>query len=163
MPKQFWTFLGVGVALVGIAIAAVLWTNRGSHLELQGKILKVRTLSLEPNATILTIDFRVTNPADYPYMIKDAVVRMDTADGKTIQADTISRDDTDRLFEYYKFLGPKYNQTLITRDQIPTHHTEDRMLAVRILASSGDVDKRKGLHLTLNEVDGAVSDLAEQR
>ena len=163
MPKQFWTFLGIGVAIVGVAIALVLWTNKGSHLELDGKILKVRTLSLEPQATILVIDFRVTNPANYPYMIKDAVVRMDTADGKTVQADTISRDDTDRLFQYYKILGPKYNQTLIQRDQIPAHHTEDRTLAVRILASSADVDKRKALHLTLDEVDGAVSEIAEQR
>ena len=163
MPKQFWTFLGIGVAIIGIAIAVVLWTNKGSHLELDGKILKVRTLSLEPQATILVIDFRVTNPANYPYMIKDAVVRMDTADGKTVQADTVSRDDTDRLFQYHKILGPKYNQTLIQRDQIPAHHTEDRTLAVRVPASSADVDKRKGLHLTLDEVDGAVSEIAEQR
>ena len=162
MPKQFWTFLGVGLAVVGIAIVAILWTNKGSHLELQGKILKVRILSLEPRATILAIDFRVTNPANYPYMIQDAAVRMDTADGKTLQADTISRDDTDKLFEYYKILGPKYNQTLIQRDQIPPHRTEDRMLAVRILATPADIDKRKGLHLKLDEVDGAVSELAEQ-
>jgi len=153
----------VGVAVIGIAVVVILWGNRSSHLELQGKILKVRTLSLEPNATILAIDFRVTNTAKYPYMIRDAEVRMDTADGKTLDAATIARGDTDRLFEYYKILGPKYNQTLIQRDEIPPHKTEDRMLAVRIPASPEDVDKRKGLHLKLDEADGAVSEIAEQR
>jgi hypothetical protein len=163
MSRQFWTFLGIGLAVVAVALVSVLWVNKGSHLELKGKILKVRTLSVEPNATILAIDFRVTNLADYVYMIKEAEVTMDTNDGKTLDATTISRDDTDRVFEFYKVLGPKYNQTLIQRDKIGPRETADRMLAVRVEAPLAAVDGRKDLHLKLDEADGAVSEIKEHQ
>ena len=161
MSRQFWTFLIVGVGVVAVALVGILWVNKGSHLELTGKILKVRTLSVEQNATILAIDFRVTNVASYPYMIREARVTMDTKDGKTLDAMTISRVDTDRVFEFYKVLGPKYNQTLIQRDQIAPHQTTDRMLAVRVEAPLAAVDGRKNLHLVLDEADGATSELSE--
>ncbi|MEO7142543.1 MAG: hypothetical protein ABI165_03485 [Bryobacteraceae bacterium] len=163
MSRQSLIFFGIGLAVIAAAVTLMLWSNKGSHLVLQGKILKVRTLSLEPDATIAAIDFRVTNPSNFVYMIKDAVVRMDTADGKTIDADTISRDDTDRTFAYYHLLGPKYNQTLIERDRIEPHQTTDRMIAVRIPAAALAVDNRKGLHLKLDEMDGGTSEIREQR
>ena len=49
----------VGLALVGGALFAVLYMNRGSHVELKGEILKVRSLA-DGDGAIVFADFRVT-------------------------------------------------------------------------------------------------------
>ena len=51
MSKQFLIFFGVGVVVIVIAVVTILSANKGSHLELKGNILKVRTGALSDNET----------------------------------------------------------------------------------------------------------------
>jgi len=46
VSKQFWMFLVVGLAVVGMALGFLLIGTKGNHLELNGTILKVRVLPL---------------------------------------------------------------------------------------------------------------------
>ena len=46
MRQTLLIFFGVGMVVIAIAVATVLTSNKGSHLELKGDILKVRTGAL---------------------------------------------------------------------------------------------------------------------
>src|ERR1039457_2109767 len=110
--RQFIVFLGVGLAVVAIAIAFVFMGTQGAHLNLTGTILKVRTLATDDKNAIIILDFRVKNEATrQEFVVKDATVVVTTADGKQVEGDTIARTDVNRVMEYYKMLGPKYNET----------------------------------------------------
>ena len=60
-------------ALVVLAAIGVAWyMARGSHLELRGSILKVRTAPLDENNSVAELDFRDTNVADYEFIVNPA-------------------------------------------------------------------------------------------
>jgi hypothetical protein len=164
ITRQFLVFLGIGLAVVAIGIGITFYGTKGAHLDLQGKILKVRTLATDDKNSLLVLDFRVTNVATKQnFIVQDANVVITLADGKQVDADTVARTDVNRVLEYYKMLGPKYNETLIMRDKVAPGQTIDRMLAVTAPIPEGDVEKRKNLVLRLHDVDGPTSELTESR
>ena len=160
--RQFIVFLGVGLAVVAIAIAFVFMGTQGAHLNLTGTILKVRTLATDDKNAIIILDFRVKNEATrQEFVVKDAIVVVTTADGKQVEGDTIARTDVNRVMEYYKMLGPKYNETLIIRDKVGGGQTMDRMVAATVPLPEADVEKRKGITLQLHDIDGPTFELKE--
>src|SRR3954453_17854692 len=116
MNKQFLLFLGIGLAVVAVIIGTTLVGTKGAHLTLDGKILKVRTIATDEKNTIVVIDIRVTNPTKAQFMVKEGLISVTGPDGKEVAGDTIARSDMNRVFDYYKVLGPKYNEILIMRD-----------------------------------------------
>ena len=70
MSKQLLIFFGIGVVAVAIAVVVILTGNKGSHLQLEGKILKVRTGALGEGNSIAVMDFRVENPSDLPFVVR---------------------------------------------------------------------------------------------
>lgn len=163
MSKQFLVFLGAGLAAVAAIIGFTLYTTRGAHMELKGEILKVREIPLEQNSVLAVIDFRVSNPADYPYVVRTADVIVEKSGGGTADVMPVSKPDMDRVFEQAKLIGPKYNDILSIRDRIPPHQTVDRMVAARVELSEDAFAARKGLRLHIEEVDGVVTDINEKK
>ncbi len=164
ISRQFLVFLGIGLAVVGAGLGIAFYGTQGAHLNLEGKILKIRTLPTDEKSSIIVVDFRVTNQSTKQnFVVKDAVVLMKTADGKEVEADTIARTDVNRVFGYYKMLGPKYNETLIIRDKVGAAQTMDRMIAVTVPLAEHEVETRQGLILRLHDVDGPTFELNEVR
>ncbi len=162
MTRKFLVFLGIGLAVIAVALALGFYGTQGAHLQLQGKILKVRTLASDDKNSIVVVDFRVTNEATkQTFVVKDATVSLVGADGKTVEGDTVARTDVNRVFDYYKMLGPKYNETLIMRDKVAGGQTMDRMVAATVPLAETEVEKRKSIKLTLHDVDGPVFELNE--
>jgi len=151
---------GLGLVALAIAVAAVFYTQRGAHIEVTGKFLKVRTAPLDEHSSVAVIDFRVTNPADYPFVVRDITVVLEDGSGKQSDGMTISASDAERLFAGVPLLGQKYNPALTLRDKIPPHATTDRMVAVRFEMPDTDLDKRKSLLIRIDEVDGASSEIS---
>ena len=61
MSKQFWLFLLAGLAVVAGLLFLLFAGTKGAHLRLEGKILKVRVLSLPGSkAVLVTSDFRAS-------------------------------------------------------------------------------------------------------
>ena len=60
--------LGGGLVAVVCMVGFVFYVQRGAHIELTGKVLKVRTAPLDENASIAAVDFRVSDPADYGFI-----------------------------------------------------------------------------------------------
>jgi hypothetical protein len=154
MTKQFMVFLAIGLAVVA-AVVGLTWVGtKGAHLTLDGKVLKVRSVATDEKNSIVVIDFRVSNPTKTPFMVRDGILKVTTADGKEVEGDTIARSDMNRVFDYYKILGPKYNEILIARDRINGGQSIDRTLAASFQLPASDIEQRKNLTLTLNDVDG---------
>ncbi len=162
MPRNFLVFLGIGLAIVSVVIVLTLFGTRGARLALEGKILKVRTMPTDENNSIAVVDFRVHNTAtSTPFVIKDATVTVTTADGKDVEGMTVARRDMDRIFEAYKLIGPKFNQSLIPSDRVAGGQTIDRMIASAIPLPESAVEKRRNLRVRFVELDGATSEISE--
>ena len=159
MSKQFWTFLGIGLAIVVVVVVMTLWGTKGSHLELDGKILKVRVLSLNPNASIVVVDFRAKNPSDLLFMVKNVTMVLTPATGGPVDGTPIARADVENVFKYEKLLGDKYNDVLSIRDKITPHQSVDRMVGARFELGEAAIDARKSIKLQIEDMDGAVANI----
>ncbi len=162
LEKRFATMFGVGVVVVILAVIWVFYVQRGAHVELTGKILKVRTQAMDENSAVAVVDFRFANPADYPFVVRSVEVSVKGKDGQTYTGQPVSEVDAKRLFEYYPLLGQKYNESLLMRDKVAPHASEDRMIAARFEMPQDKLDARQNLSVRIEDVDGPVSQLAEK-
>lgn len=156
MSKQFLIFFGVGLLAIGIAVFVIVSSTKGAHLELQGKVLKVRTGALSDDDSIVVLDFRVENISDVPFVVRLVEVTLDKQDGSTVQGVNVSKGDLKRMFQYNRFLGDQYNDALTIKDPIPPHAKVDRMVAARFDLKNRDLEAAKAIHLTIQDMDGAL-------
>lgn len=156
ISKQFLIFFGVGVAVIAIAVVTILSANKGSHLELKGKIIKVRTGALSDQDSIAVLDFRVENPSNVPFVVRQVEVTLEKKDGGTEEGNTVARDDLKKLFQYNRFLGDQYNDAVTIKDTVPPHTTVDRMVAARFDVPEKDLEASKAIHLSIQDMDGPL-------
>lgn len=162
MNKPLLSALGIAVVVVAAIVGGVFYMQRGAHVELQGRILKVRTAPLDENSSVAVLDFRFTNIADYPFTVRDVTVALEDSSGKLIQGTPIAETDAQRLFQGLPLLGEKYNASLIVRDKIPGHSSADRMIAARFDIPEPQLEKRRQLSIRIEDVDGPVSEIKEK-
>ena len=160
MGRPFLYFL-VGLLLVGAAIFGIVYSNRGQHPHLTGSILKVRTLA-DGTGTIVFVDFRVTNTAAIPFVVASVNITMETPEDEVAKAAPFSKSDVEKIAKAYKLLGPKYNDVLAVKDQLPPVETTDRMAAGRFNFPPKFLESRKTLRLSIEEVDGVVVEITEK-
>lgn len=154
MRKELLIGVGIGLVVLGLVASGVLWVNKGAHVVLEGTIQKERTLALDEAASFLVLDFRVTNPSDYPFVVREVTVSVDGVEG-TVVADV----DAKQLFDYYKAIGPKYNESLKARDRVGPKQTVDRMISARFEMPEAKLKARKQVVVRIEEVDGMVNEL----
>jgi hypothetical protein len=162
MSRTFVVAFVVGLAVIAISVAGVLYMQRGAHIDLQGKILKVRTAPLDENSAVAVIDFRMANPADYPFEVRTVTVTLEDPAGNRVDGQTISETDARRMFELLPLLGQKFNPTLVMRDRLAPHASEDRMVAARFEVPESRVGGRKRFLLEIEEVDGKIVEYSEK-
>jgi hypothetical protein len=163
VTKQFWIVLPAGLAVVGALIFILFFGTKGAHVDLQGEILKVRVLSLNPQASLVVADFRVTNPSDIPFVVSTIVMQLDRYGTATVDGTVISKPDMDNVFKFEKLIGPKYNDVMSIQDKVAPHQKVDRMAGARFELGEAPIDARKGIHLHIEDVDGAVVDIGEKK
>jgi hypothetical protein len=128
---------------------------------LQGSVSKVRTVATDDNSSVAIVDFRFVNVADYLWMVRKVDVSVTDAQGFTVPGSTVSEVDAARLFEYFPLLGQKFNDSLVARTRLEPHRTMDRMIAAKFEIPEAQLQARKGLRIRIEDVDGAVSEIAE--
>jgi hypothetical protein len=163
LNQRFLTGFGAGLVVIAIAVAWIFYIQRGAHIEPTGKILKVRTLSLDENSSVAVIDFRMVNSSDYGIVVREVAVTLEDTKGRTADGMVVSEMDAKRLFEYYPVLGQKYNDTLIIRDRVGPRQAVDRMIAARFEMPLAQLDARKKLAVRVEDVDGPMGELTETR
>ena len=156
MNKRLLIFSGLGVVALAIAVVVILSANKGAHLELDGKILKVRTGELGEGNSIAVMDFRVQNPSDLPFTVRTVDITLEKPDGTMEDGITVSKADLKQLFKYNRFLGDQYNEGLGLQNVIPPHSTVDRMVAAHFEVSDAELEKAKAVHVSIQDVNGPV-------
>ncbi|MBZ5578826.1 MAG: hypothetical protein LAP40_19870 [Acidobacteriia bacterium] len=162
MRNRFGLAFGIGLAAIAIAVAGIYYMQRGAHVELTGRFLKVRLAPLDEHSSVAVVDFRFTNPSDYAFVVRSVTVVLEDASDASADGSSVSETDTARLFEGVPLLGQKYNQTLIALDKIAPHASEDRMIASRFEFPESMLEKRKRFTIRIDEVDGGVSEIREK-
>ncbi len=162
MQKNFLVAFGIGLAIIALAVGGIFVMQRGDRMQLPGKILKVRTAPLDDDSSIAVIDFRIANPSDILFEVREVTVEMVDSQGKSYLGQSVSEVDAKRLFEGLPVLGPKFNPTLIMRDRIGSHGSADRMIAARFQVPLSLLDGRKRFLVRIEEVDGKVFEYAER-
>jgi hypothetical protein len=156
MSKQFLIFFGVGVVVIAVSVWGILYSHRGAHLELKGQILKIRTGALSDQDSIAVLDLRVENISDVPFVVRIVEVTVDKQDGSTAESAIISKMDLHQLFQFNRFLGDQYNDSLSLKDKIAPHQTLDRMVAARFDIPNKVLESAKTIHLSIQDVDGPL-------
>jgi len=162
MTKHFWGFLGVGLAVVAIVVAMVWTSTKPNHLDIDGKIIRVRTMALGER-TLVLVDFRVTNTSGVPLVTREVSMKIDQNGKPALDGVEVSKPDVDVLFDAHPQLAPKYNDVLAPPDQIAPGKTLDRMAEASFEAPLGQIDSRKGVIVHIEDVDGAEFDIAEKK
>jgi hypothetical protein len=154
-------FAGLVVGAIGVAV--LLLSTKGGHLELTGQILKVRVLSLNPNASLVMVDFRVANPSDVRFVVRSAGMVLTPQSGEPVEGAFISKADVENVFKYEKLLGPKYNDVLSIKDPIAARQTLDRMIGARFELPESAIEARKNLRVHIEDLDGTEADIVEKK
>ena len=162
MSKNFLIAFGIGIVCIAIAAWVVVYVNRGAYVDLPGKVLKVRTAPLDEASAVAVVDFRVSNPASYPFVVRKVTVAMEDNAGAESEGETVSEVDARQLFQAIPLLCQKFNDTLLMRDSVPSHTSWDRMVAARFEVPQAKLEARKRLIVRIEEVDGKVFDLSEK-
>src|SRR5579872_1285812 len=161
MSKRLLIFFGVGVVAIVIALVTILSANKGSHLELKGKILKIRTGALSDQDSIAVLDFRVENPSNVPFVVRQVEVTLEKKDGSTAEGVNVAKGDLKQLFQYNRFLGDQYDDGLTIKDAVPPHQTVDRMVAARFDVTNKDLEVSKAIHLSIQDLDGPLFETSQ--
>jgi hypothetical protein len=74
----------------------------------------------------------------------------------------VSEVDAKQLFAAMPVLGQKFNDTLILRDKIPPHTSQDRMVAARFEVPEARFESRKRFVIRVEEVDGKVVEYSDR-
>jgi len=162
MSKTLAITFAIGIAVIAVVVGGIFYMQRGAHLTLPGKVLKVRTAPLDDNSSAAVVDFRVTNPSDYNFMAKTVTLVLEEPNGNQIEGQTASEMDAERLISGIPLLGQKYNDSLKERDKVPPHGTVDRMVAARFEVPEAKLTARKRFIVRVQEVDGMVSEFSDR-
>jgi hypothetical protein len=150
--------VAIGLVVVGVVVFTVVSSTKGSHLELKGQVIKARTGALDDTHSIAILDFRVGNPSDIPFVVRQVWVTVEKADGEKLRGDMVSKRDVNQVFQYNKFLGVQYNDALSIKDEVKPHGQIDRMVAASFPLSQADLEKSKTIDLWVQDMDGIEFD-----
>jgi hypothetical protein len=162
MNKNFLIAFVVGIGLIGVIIAGVLYKQRGARIGLNGSFLKVRIAPLDENSSVAVVDFRIANPSDYRFVVRHVTLVLDDPDGNKYDGTTVAEMDAKRLFEVIPLLGQKFNETLLMNDTIPAGASVDKMVAARFDAPETRLEKRQRFILRIEDVDGPITEIPER-
>jgi hypothetical protein len=162
MDRRLLVFVAIGLGVVGLAIAALLFFTQGEVIQIRGSIQHVRWMAQADGTTLAVVDFRFHNPSNYEFRVDNVKMIVTKPHGQTVEGMTVAENDARRIFDYYPTLGQKFNQTLIPQTRINPKESLDRMLAARLEMSAEDFENRNQLVIRVQDVDGPVSELREK-
>jgi hypothetical protein len=171
----------IGIACVAAVLGGIFYMQRGDRMDLPGKIIKVRTALLDdgksdrgqdhPPTSLAVVDFRVTNPSDVIFEVRKVSAQVIGPDGKTYDGQISSDSDAAAVMKALPVQparveqwpsGEKYNKTLMVKERIGAHGSQDRMLAASFPIAIDQLDARKNLVVRVEEVDGKTVEYSER-
>jgi hypothetical protein len=159
----FVKFLALGLVVAGIVVGISLYSNRGSHVGLEGSIVKVRLVATDENSCIGVLELRLNNPARVRFVVDTVSLTVRDSKGQTLTATSIPQIDLDRVLDYFKLAGPRYNPVLRMKENIPGETAVERTVAGSFAVPEAVLAGRQDFRVAITDVDGAVREIAEKR
>ncbi len=161
MSARLAVLLLASLAVIGGLVWLTYSENQSHVLTLNGSILKIRTYQIEPEATLVFVDFRVMNPTATPFVVNSVEMELERPGEDTLGGGVMTRKEIQTFFQYEKLAGHEFNDPLIIQDTIPGGETLDRMAAARFDVPEAAVGSRSNLRLRIREIDGATAEIEE--
>lgn len=152
--------VAAGLAIVLVFVLGVVWKQRGSTPRLVGEITNVRTLGVEESASVAIVDFRFVNDSKLLFIVHGTGMTVTDSVGRVHEGRILSASHTNELFTLFPALGAKAADTLIMKTRLGAGDSRQAMLAARFEISKAQLDARQKISLSVQEVDGAVSELS---
>ncbi|MGA2193947.1 MAG: hypothetical protein ABSH40_01670 [Bryobacteraceae bacterium] len=162
MKNTFVITFAIGLAVIALAVAGIFYVQRGAHMELPGKIVKIRTVPIDEEHSVAVADFQLHNSSDYPFVVRTVWLVLEDADGSQHPGLTSSEIDAQRFFDGTPMLGPKFAKTLITQETVAGRATEDHMVLANFEFPEARLQARKRFFVRIEEVDGKIFELSEK-
>ena len=162
MKNTFVITFAVGLAVIALAVAGIFYVQRGAHMELPGKIVKIRSVPIDDEHSVAVADFQLHNSSDYPFVVRTVWLVLEGADGSQHLGFTSSEIDAQRFFDGTPMLGPKFAKTLITQESVAGHATEDHMVLANFEVSEARLQARKRFFVRIEELDGKIFEISEK-
>jgi hypothetical protein len=154
---------GIGLGVAGLLIAVYVWAlyvnTKVNHLAASGWIVNVRVQSLQPEETLMVIDFGLVNDSDTQLVTAAIDPSIVTRDGKELHGSLFASDDMAKTFSFYPSLGPMLYPPLPLRGAIDGHKTVKLMVGVEFDVPAEVVETRKSTTLRIEDVSGPSVEL----
>jgi hypothetical protein len=157
--EQFASAFAIGLLAVAVAVGAILYMQRGAHVDLTGP-MTVRVVPTDENTSLAVFYLRITNPADYDFEVANVTVTLETAKGD-YPTTTVGKVDAKRLADAMPEAGP-FHPTLYTKAIIPAHSTGDYSLFAQYSAPERILKDRKQFTVQIQETNGKVATFSEK-
>jgi hypothetical protein len=95
--------------------------------------------------------------------VREVKILLIDSGGLQHEADPVAEVDLDRVLDYYKLTGPRYNPTLKMRERFAGGETQDRTVAASFPVSEGLLASRRALVIRIEDADGVKVEIAEKR
>ncbi len=162
MSKAF----GIGFGVAALVIIAIIWTGfintKVNRLDATGWIANVRVQSLQPEETLMVIDFGLVNDSDTQMVTAAIDPSIVTRDGKELHGSLFASDDMAKTFAYYPALGPMLHPPLPLRGTIDGHKTVNLMVGVEFDIPAEVVETRKSTSLRIVDNTGPSVELTSR-
>ena len=163
MPsKTLWICAGVALVALALVLGGGVLVNRDQRVRLKGEVQKVRTGKLDEQRSVVVLDFRVTNPSQYPFQVKDLELEVTTG-GKAVAGRFIPETDAKNVFLGVPELGEKYNPSFASKERVASKATVDRMTAFVVDLPLRELEDRTKMVMRVRDADGPVSELTEKK
>lgn len=160
---DFAKYLAIALLIVAVLLALVLWSNRGSQLRLESKILKTRVIPADENSSIAVLEVRIKNPSNVTFIVRDVHSKVILADGTELDGDLVAQVDLDRVLDSLKIYGPRYNPVLKAKDNFAGSWQGDRTVVATFPRSAAEIERRREFVIDVDDVDGALVHWEEAR
>jgi hypothetical protein len=163
MNKTFLIALGLGLAAVGLLTTLGVWSNRGSQVRLEASIVKSRIISTDERAAVAVFELRIQNPARVPFVVREVHTTVVDQKGETLTSDPIPQIDLDRVLDYYKQSGPRYNDVLHAKTKLVGGEKKDWTVGASFHVAASVLESRRNFEIVIEDLDGAEVKLIEKR
>jgi len=163
VSRRFLIAFGIGLAAAGLLTFVLWFFNLGSQVRLESKIVKVRIVPTDDEACVAVLELRLKNPAQTPFVVRTVTTTAIDASGAELTSDQVAQMDLDRVLEYNKAAGPRYNPVLFTKRKMPGGSEQDWTVAASFKVPAQKLESRRNFTIRIDEVDGVVVTIQEKR
>ena len=152
--------LAAGLVVAGVVVGLIVLKQQGATPRLAGQITNVRTLGMDQSSSVAIVDFRFTNDSKYRFVVGSTAMSVVDAQGQSHEGRILAAADIRQLFELFPALGLKTGEPLIIKTRIPPGGSSLATLAARFEIPKEALDARKKVTLSVQDVDGPVSEIS---